>query len=162
MVHNPPHDATVDLVHELLRDLLPAGWRIRIQSAITTSDSEPEPDLAIVRGQAATYVNRHPGPSDIGLVIEVADSSLDHDRGLKRGIYARACVARYWIVNLVERTLEVHEDPTGPAPVPGYRGSRVYALSESVALVLAEREVGRIAVSSLFPTQETSREHVEG
>jgi Uma2 family endonuclease len=62
MPHNPPHDGTIELVEEVLRNRLPTGWRIRIHSAITTADSEPEPDLAIVRGTARSYLNHHPDP----------------------------------------------------------------------------------------------------
>jgi hypothetical protein len=60
--HNPLHDGTIQIVSETLQRRLPAGWVIRIQSAITTADSEPEPDVAIVRGDARTYLQRHPGP----------------------------------------------------------------------------------------------------
>src|SRR4051812_40189587 len=55
MPHNPPHDATVDQSREVLQAALPAGWRVRVQSAITLSDSEPEPDLVVVPGPAARY-----------------------------------------------------------------------------------------------------------
>ena len=89
MSKNPPHEGTTSLVHELLRPQLPAGLHIRIQSAITTADSEPEPDLAIVRGSARDFLSRHPGPADIVLVLEVADASLGRDRLHKARIYAR-------------------------------------------------------------------------
>jgi Uma2 family endonuclease len=150
-VHNPPHDATVDLAHEVVRQRLPSDWRARIQSSITTGDSEPEPDLAVVIGTARTYASRHPGPPDIGLVIEVADSSLKHDRVFKGRIYSRAGTRCYWIVNLVDSTIEVYEDPSGPVTDPAYRTRRVYRLNDSVPLVLAGSEVARIPVSSLLP-----------
>ena len=86
--HNPPHDGTVALIHESLRVLLPPGWHIRVQSSMTTSDSEPEPDLAVVPGTARDYMTRHPDPREIALAVEVSDSSLSRDR-LKRRIYAR-------------------------------------------------------------------------
>src|SRR2546423_11609672 len=79
MPHNPPHDATIELVEESLQSKLPAGWRIRVQLAITTDDSEPEPDLAVVRGAARSRLTSHPGPQDIALLVEVSDSSLSHD-----------------------------------------------------------------------------------
>src|SRR5688572_23607500 len=80
MARNPPHEATIHHVPEVLRPLLPPAYGTRIQSAITTSDSEPEPDVAVVVGPAMRYVKHHPGPADITLLIEVADSSLSHDR----------------------------------------------------------------------------------
>src|SRR5207249_5993402 len=79
MPRNPPHDATIDIAQEVFRSVLPAGWRLRVQSAITTDSSEPEPDLAIVRGPAERYLSNHPKPPDIAVVIEVADSSLAQD-----------------------------------------------------------------------------------
>jgi Uma2 family endonuclease len=151
MVHNPPHDATVDLVAEVLRNVLPPGWRIRIQSAITTQDSEPEPDLAVVRGQASTYVSRHPGADDIGLLIEVADASLGQDRGLKLRLYARASIGCYWIVNLADRLIEVHEGPSGAVSEPSYRHRRAYAASEEVPFSIEGREIARVPVASLIP-----------
>src|SRR5947208_2789285 len=90
MVKNPRHDATVDAAREVIECRLPPGWRVRVQSAITTADSEPEPDLAVVLGPAARYRNNHPGPRDIALVIEVADSSLARDRDIKAALCARA------------------------------------------------------------------------
>src|SRR5215471_9004653 len=61
MPRNPPHDGTIDLVQESLRRRLPVGWMLRVQEAITLSDSEPEPDGSVVRGNARSYLSRHPG-----------------------------------------------------------------------------------------------------
>src|SRR6266849_885039 len=102
MTHNPPHDSTIQIVSECLAERIPVGWKIRIQSAVTTNDSEPEPDLAVVRGQARTYAARHPGPQDIGLIIEIAESSLLQDRHDKARIYARAGISEYWVINLMD------------------------------------------------------------
>src|SRR5215510_8038181 len=76
MPRNPPHDGSVQLVSETLFPVIPQGWRLRVQLTVVLPDSQPEPDFAIVRGNARTYMARHPGPPDIGLVIEVASSSL--------------------------------------------------------------------------------------
>src|SRR6266702_825880 len=76
MTHNPPHDGTIQLVEVALAPARPAGWCVRIQSSVTLSTSEPEPDLCVAWGNQRTYLSRHPGPADIGLVVEVADSSL--------------------------------------------------------------------------------------
>jgi len=99
MTHNPPHDATIQRVTQRLLKRLPEGWDFRIQSAITTVDSEPEPDLAIVRGDELIYYERHPHPSDIGLLVEIAESSVENDCRDKSRIYARAGIAPYWVVN---------------------------------------------------------------
>src|SRR5262245_40463855 len=76
MPHNPLHDGTIQVASEVITGHLPPSWRIRIQSVVTTGDSEPEPDLAIVRGDRLSYLTRHPGPADVGTIIEVADSTL--------------------------------------------------------------------------------------
>src|SRR5438105_9817214 len=97
MTHNPPHDGTVQRINKRLGRRLPAGWDLRIQSAVTTSDSEPEPDLVVVRGDETTYLHKHPGPADVGMLIEVADSTLSRDRQEKARLYARAGLPCYWI-----------------------------------------------------------------
>ena len=148
MIHNPPHDAVVELVHEALRPLLPDGWRIRIQSAITTKDSEPEPDLAIVRGSIRAHIARHPSPNEIALVVEVADSSLQRDR-LKTSLYARAGIPAYWIVNLVEAQLEIHSHPS--LSESNYRHRDVVTGSQSGSVVIEQDEVGKVRVADLMP-----------
>src|SRR5437868_1719456 len=75
MARNPPHDGTIHRALKRLARVLPTGWDVRIQSAITLAESEPEPDLAVVRDDPAGYTTRHPGAADVGLVIEVADST---------------------------------------------------------------------------------------
>jgi Uma2 family endonuclease len=151
MTRNPQHDIALELVDEALRGRLPGGWRLRIQSAITTDDSEPEPDLAVVRGDARSRGDRHPGPQDLGLVVEVADTSLAQDRQEKGRLYARAGIACYWIVNLVDRQVEVYTDPTGPGPSPAYRQRHDFAAGDAVPLVLEGNEVTRIAVAEFLP-----------
>jgi Uma2 family endonuclease len=150
MVHRPPHDATVDLVDEVIRSWLPSDWRTRIQSAITTEDSEPEPDVAVVRGTARDYVARHPGPKDIGLLVEVADSSLDRDRG-KRRLYARAGVAAYWIVNLIDGCVEVYTQPSTATQEPVYVRSATYIRGDEIPFALGDRELPAISVADLLP-----------
>ncbi len=138
MVHNPPHDNAVELAADTLRVRIPAGWSVRVQSSIRTADSEPEPDLAVVRGSARSRSGRHPTPEEIALVVEVADASLDRDRRSKARVYARAGIAVYWIVNLVDRQVESHEDPSGPAPEPHYGRRAVHRPGELLALRVAE------------------------
>ena len=83
ITRTPPHDVAIELLTDALRGALPAGWWVRVQSAITLTDSEPEPDLAVVRGAVRDHVQRHPDAAEIAVVIEVADSSLAPDRDLK-------------------------------------------------------------------------------
>ncbi len=64
MTRNPPHDVAIGLAQDALQGRIPEGWHLRAQSALTTAESEPEPDLAIVRGRRRDYLDRHPGPDD--------------------------------------------------------------------------------------------------
>ena len=148
--HNPTHDAVIDLAREVIQGRLPAGWRVRVQSAITTGDSEPEPDLAVVPGPASRYLDHHPGPQEIAALIEVSDSTLAGDRQDKGRLYARAAIGCYWIINLVDRRVEVYTDPSGPAADPGYRSRRDFGLADAVPLVIAGRDVGPILVRELL------------
>jgi Uma2 family endonuclease len=151
MPRNPPHDSTIQrMLRPLLRPL-PTGWDLRIQSAVTLIDSEPEPDFAVVRGSAADYENRHPGPADIGKLIEVADSSLLRDQRDKTRIFARAGIPVYWIVNLVDRRIEVYSQPSGPTAQPAYGSFQVYQPGDNVPIVLDGITVGSVAVSDLIP-----------
>jgi Uma2 family endonuclease len=81
------------------------------QPVVLMPDSEPEPDGAIIRGTLDDYRHRKPRAMDVSCVIEVADSSLDRDRGTKQRIYADAGIPQYVIVNLIERVVEVYERP---------------------------------------------------
>ncbi len=153
MIHNPAHDGTIEIVDELLRPLIPDSWRLRIQSSITTEDSEPEPDLAIVKGPAGRYLHKHPAADDIGLLIEVADSSVDRDRE-KRRMYANAGIAIYWNVNLPERQVEVYRQPSGSGLSAGYEGCSIYSSSDDVPVELTGQEIGRISVAAVFPEAE--------
>ena len=114
MPKNPPHRVTTPEIRDRLAEKLPAGWFADSQEPITTEDSEPEPDVSVVRGQRRDYRRRHPQPSDVGMLIEVADASLRRDRTLKKSLYARVSIAVYWIVNLKERIGRGLTNPSGP------------------------------------------------
>jgi Uma2 family endonuclease len=126
MPRNPPHDVAVGLTEQEIRSRLPTTWITRGQSAVTTDDSEPEPDVAVVRGPLRRYSNQHPTPADTALTVEVSDSTLQRDRTIKLRLYARAGIAVYWIVNLVDRQVEVYTNPTGPV-APGSGTEPTYA-----------------------------------
>ena len=152
MSKNPPHDTMISIIMmDVLTPRLPGGWHCRGQSAATTADSEPEPDIAVVRGPKRDYLVRHPGPSDLAMVVEVADSSLPRDRLEKVRIYARAAVPVYWIINLVDGQVEVYTDPTGPDAGPVYRTRHDYRPGDMVPFVVDGRELGPIPVQELLP-----------
>jgi Uma2 family endonuclease len=151
MPRNPAHDGTVQLVTEALAPSIPKGWRLRVQSTVVLSDSQPEPDGAVVRGDARTYLTRHPGPADVGLLIEVADSSLLRDQRDKTRIYARANIQVYWIVNLVDHRIEVYTQPSGPTAVPAYGAFQTYQSGDGVPLVLDGTAVASVPAVDLLP-----------
>jgi Uma2 family endonuclease len=151
MARNPPHDGTLHRVFKRLMQLLPSGWDVRIQSAVTLVDSEPEPDIAVVREDADGYTTRHPSTADVGVIIEVSDSTLAGDRADKGRIYARASIACYWIVNLVDRQVEVYTLPSGPTALPAYGQRRDYRVGDVVALDLNGRTIGTITVKDVLP-----------
>lgn len=98
---NPPHSAIAKTASDYLRNLLRGKADIRIQEPVHLSDhSEPEPDIALVRIEPRNYIERHPIPSEIFLIIEVADTSLNFYRKAKAAIYARSGIADYWIVDV--------------------------------------------------------------
>jgi Uma2 family endonuclease len=150
MTHNPPHDGTVLLVQTELLKRLPAEWVLRVQSAITLSDSEPEPDLAVAVGPARRYTSTHPRPRDIALVVEVADTTLDEDRGAKQRVYARNRIPCYWIVNLNDLLVEVYTGPRGGRS-PGYRERRDYGPDDAVPLVIDGQGLAPVPVRDMLP-----------
>jgi Uma2 family endonuclease len=152
MPRNPPHDVAVALTQAALSAALPQAWICRGQSAVTTIDSEPEPDIAVVRGPIRRYVTNHPGPADLGLVVEVADSTLARDRTLKARLYARAIIPIYWIVNIPDRQIEVYSDPIGAAAAEShYRQRQDFDVTGAVPLVLDGRAIATIPVRDLLP-----------
>ena len=146
-----PHSLSNELVAETLRPLLRKGWHLRSQQPITTDSSEPEPDNAVVRGMLRDFTFGHPTPKDTPLLIEVSDFTLTRDRGIKKRIYARAGIPVYWIVNLIDRCVEVYTEPSGPAEQPDYRKQQVLGPDDSVSVVLDGQEVGKIQVKQLLP-----------
>jgi Uma2 family endonuclease len=151
MAKTPPHRLATGLVREALAAVVPAGWYVDSQEPITLADSEPEPDGVIVRGARRDYLRRHPGPEDVALVVEVANATLERDRGVKKKLYAQAAIPAYWIINLAERQCEVYTQPSGPTDEPDYRVRQNYKPGEEVPVVVAGREVGRLSVGEILP-----------
>jgi Uma2 family endonuclease len=106
------HATAVYKAGELLRDIYQKGYLIRVQMPLAIDEySLPEPDIAVVRGSWRDYRENHPATAL--LVVEVADSSLQHDKNRKRPRYDQAGITEYWILNLTEYCLEVYRDPVG-------------------------------------------------
>ena len=108
----PFHAVCVGNINEYFVPQLVGRYRCRQEQPITIhGGSEPEPDYVIAKLSGHRYLDHHPYPEDIHLLIEVADKTLPRDRGAKKGIYARAGIPEYWIVNLIDRQLEIFTEP---------------------------------------------------
>jgi Uma2 family endonuclease len=151
MARNPPHDVGVEVARDALGRNLPQGWSLRGQSAITTADSEPEPDVAVVRGEPRAYRLQHPEPADIGVLVEVSDSTLAYDRSEKGRVYAHAGIGYYWIINLVDGWIEVYTDPDATGAAPAYRTRTDYRPGDSIPLMLDGKMAALLAVADLLP-----------
>ena len=124
------HFTTTDRVSELLRNAFGTGYHVRMQGPLELGPhSEPEPDVAVVVGTRDQYAKRH--PTTAALIVEVSDTTLLSDRTRKASLYARAGIADYWIVNLVDRRLEVRRTPIADATQ--VYGHGYAALTELVA-----------------------------
>jgi Uma2 family endonuclease len=113
-------------------------------------DSEPEPDIAVVIGSTRDYRDAH--PTTALLILEVADSSLAFDRANKARVFARAGIADYWLINLVDNVLEVRRFPAPSPDAPdqwGYAVVEQYRATDGVAPL--ERPASPIAVADLLP-----------
>ncbi len=153
MTKGPRHSAVAVQLGDLLRGALPRGWHVRLEQPVRIPErSEPEPDLAVVRGASLDYEDRHPQPCDLALVVEVAESSLTSDRDIMGHIYAAAGIPVYWIVNLKGRSRLV-EVYTRPTRTRGYRSRDDYRPGHDLPLKIEGKEAGRIAVADLLPVR---------
>lgn len=138
------HVAGVEAASEALRAVFPEGYRIRCQYPLALGhDSEPEPDVAVVSGHWSDYIDSH--PTTAILVVEVADSSLYHDRKRKASLYARVRIPEYWILNLARKRLEVYRDPKDGA----YTSRTVLRAGDTVSPL--SRPEASIPVTDLLP-----------
>jgi hypothetical protein len=151
MVKKSPHNFSVGALADVLRDILERDWIVREEKSLVLGLFwRPEPDLAIARGPRDRYRSRDPRRADLGMLVEVADSSYAQDRGAKWRKYAASGVSVYWIVNLPERRIEVYSAPAGRGKSARYRDSEFFGPGDEVPLVLDGRELGRIQVSDVL------------
>jgi hypothetical protein len=150
MTLNPPHNWAVNALMKAFLTIGGMESAVRVQQPITTSDSEPEPDVVLATGTDAGYKKRHPKPSECTVVVEVADSSLREDQTTKLELYAGAKVAVYWIVNLVDRRVEVYTQPKG-GKNPTYKSRTDYGPDDAVPVVVGGKQVGTVTVKELLP-----------
>jgi Uma2 family endonuclease len=144
-----PHATAIELALDALKEVFGPGWRVRTQLPVALDDeSEPEPDVAVVPGSPRDYLPSHPARPV--LIVEIAHSSLAFDREQKGSLYARAGIADYWILNLVERVLEVHREPTPGSTAPyGWRYRLVHRLAAGDVVSPLAAPRSRIPVAHL-------------
>jgi Uma2 family endonuclease len=146
-----PHRTAVLLVARMLERAFGGGWFVQVQSPIGLDDrSEPEPDVCVIRGSPRDYTHTH--PTQPALIVEVALSGLGVARRRKASAYARGGIADYWIVNLVDRVVEIHREPARPGPARrrwGYAAIETFG-AEVIVTPLAAPDAG-IRVADFLP-----------
>ena len=145
-----PHFYSVEAAAEVLLEAFGPGFTARKHGPMTLEDgTEPEPDVLIAPGNRRTYADHHPSASEGRLLVEVSDATLWKDRKKKTRAYARAGIADYWIVNLVNRQLEVYRDP-GPV-TGGFSYKAVLTLLDGDRIAPLAALNSTVAVADLFP-----------
>ncbi|HKI31606.1 MAG TPA: Uma2 family endonuclease [Gemmataceae bacterium] len=148
---NPPHSAATSLTEKALEAAFGSGFWVRTGAPISLpGDSEPEPDVSVVPGGPRDYLAAH--PTTALLVVEVCESTLREDRNLKGSLYAAAGLQDYWIVNLVDRQLEVYRKPIPDANEPhGFVYDEVTFFGPADFVTPLALPHAKIAVADLLP-----------
>ncbi len=148
MGKNAGHSYTTKETLKALDSRLPAGWTSRKEEPVRIPPyDEPEPDIAIVRGTDADYEFRSPRAADVALLVEVSDATLSQDRGKKLLGYAKGRIPVYWIINLINRQVEVYFRPGKN----GYRSRQIFTSGQQVPVTIGGQELPPIPVDSLLP-----------
>jgi Uma2 family endonuclease len=147
MTKNPLHSIAKGNCADALRRVIPTpGWHVREEDPVRLPPfNEPEPDICVARGKRADH-DPHPGSADIGLLVEVSDTTLADDRKMAL-TYAATGVPVYWIVNLVDRQVEVYTSPAAD----GYGVRLNYLPWQEVPVILDGTVVDHIRVSDILP-----------
>lgn len=129
---NTAHIRSVAAINRLFLGICPSGYYVRPQSSLPLDDlTKPEPDLVVVKGDMFDFSDEE--ALDVVLVVEVADSSLRFDRTTKRRLYAAEGFPEYWVVNLIDKRIEVHRDPQKK----DYATTKTYSADEVVSPLFA-------------------------
>jgi Uma2 family endonuclease len=147
MTQHDPRATADELCGRALDKAIPPGWHVRSAKPVRLPpNSKPEPDRSVVRGTIRDYSNRSPGSDDIALIVEISVSSLAEDRR-QADIYAAAGIPYYWVVNVVDRKVEVYLDPT-PS---GYKLRANYGAGAMIPVIIDGVRLDDIAVDDLLP-----------
>jgi len=145
-VQKPAHSFVLRVLQIFLEKLFVGTHDIRAQLPLALDDySEPEPGIAVVKGSHFDYATKHPRTAE--LIIEISDTTLARDKQTKKAAYARNGIPEYWIVNLVERQLEVYRQPQGTEYLEGL------ILKPGRAIAPLGRENALVKVENLLPPQ---------
>lgn len=144
-----PHATAVSLVYEILREIFDNNYFIRNQQPLSFSKiTEPEPDLAVIKGKIRDFNTAHPKTAE--LVVEISDATLYFDRGTKSNLYAKNKIQDYWIVNLKDKRLEVYRRPIKDKK-SGYIYSEIQIFTEQDEVSPLAASDAKIKVSDLLP-----------
>lgn len=133
MPKGPAHSALCKRIEKLIERRLQEQVLVRVQDPIQLDDySEPEPDIAVVHANADFYADAHPTPSEVYLIVEVADSTTEHDLTTKANLYAAAGIADYWVINVKARQLHVFREPQSD----GYQRQLILRAQQSISPVV--------------------------
>ena len=156
---NPPHYYALLVIAKSLDRSFGSRFNTRIQGPITLPDhSEPEPDVVVVRGSISKFAEQHPGPTDIALIVEISDTTLRTDVGLKASIYSEAGISEYSVVNIPQRRIESYREPTSDEDGNWiYRLISVYRERETIQPLASAKPV---RIAKLFPAKEGARKLV--
>ncbi len=150
MTKNDPHDFAIFRLGYALRGILPTDWYVREEKSVVLGRFwRPEPDIAVVRGPMDRYV-KAPRTEDIGLLVEVSETTYAADRGVKWRRFAAVGIPSYGILNLPKRQFELFTDPSGRGRSASYRAAMIHGESDEVPVVIDGRELGRIAIKDLL------------
>jgi Uma2 family endonuclease len=148
MGKNAQHRWTTKEVVKALDARLPVGWTSQKEEPVRIPGyDEPEPDVAIIRGSDADYRRRLPAAADVGLLVEVSETTLSQDRGKKLSAYAKGRIPVYWIVNLVDRQVEVYTRPTRGR----YQSHVDYHPGQHIPVTIGGQQLRPIPVDDILP-----------
>jgi Uma2 family endonuclease len=146
------HFAAIDMTKDALTTAFGPNYWVRAQASLDLSpNSVPDPDVAVISGPRPRHATRSI-PTTALLVVEVADTTLSFDRHHKASLYAASGIADYWIVNLVQRQLEVYRDPVADPTQPfawRYASRTILDPGDSIAPLAAPQ--APVAVADLLP-----------
>jgi Uma2 family endonuclease len=150
-IPNPPHNASLGLVEDVVRGVFGSAFWVRSQMPLVLGlSTDPMPDVAVVVGTPRDYSTAHPRMAV--LVVEIAESSLNYDIREKANIYAAGGIGEYWVVDLVNRQLHVFRDPAVDAAQAfgaAYRSRQSLDAAANISPLAAPQSA--VAVSSLLP-----------